>query len=50
MVEKRSDCRGFCRKSEGRPECRREDGIKMDLKEIGLKGVGRIHVTKDRDQ
>jgi hypothetical protein len=43
----------------GKPECKRplwrprrklEDNIKMDLWEIGLKGVNWIHVSQDRDR
>jgi hypothetical protein len=34
----------------GRPKCRGEDNIRMDLTEIGWKSVHWIHVTQDRDQ
>jgi hypothetical protein len=34
----------------GRPRRRWEDGIKMDLKEIGWGGVEWIHLAKDRDR
>jgi hypothetical protein len=34
----------------GRMRHRWEDGIKMDLREIGWDGVESIHLTKDRDQ
>jgi hypothetical protein len=34
----------------GRPRCRWEDGIKMDLRDIGLGGVKRIHLALDRDR
>jgi hypothetical protein len=34
----------------GRPRRRREDGIKMDLGEIGWGGVEWIHLAQDRDQ
>jgi hypothetical protein len=32
----------------GRPRCRWEDGIRMDLREIGLGGVDWIRLTQDR--
>ena len=31
-----------------RPRRRWEDNIKMDFKEIGYKGVGRVNVAQDR--
>jgi hypothetical protein len=34
----------------GRPRRRWEDGIKMDLREIGLGGVKWIHLAQDRDR
>jgi hypothetical protein len=34
----------------GRPRCRLEDGIRMDLKEIGLGGVDWILLSQDRDR
>jgi hypothetical protein len=34
----------------GRPRCRWEDNIKMDLREIGWGGVNWIHLTQYRDQ
>jgi hypothetical protein len=34
----------------GRPRCRWEDGIRMDLKEIGLGGVDWIQLAQDRDR
>jgi hypothetical protein len=34
----------------GRPKRRWEDGIRMDLREIGLGGVNRILVAQDRDR
>jgi hypothetical protein len=34
----------------GRPRCRREDGIRMDLREIGLGGVDCIRLAEDRDR
>jgi hypothetical protein len=34
----------------GRPRHRWEDGIRMDLREIGLGGVDWIRLAQDRDQ
>jgi hypothetical protein len=34
----------------GRPRRRWEDGIRMDLEEIGWGGVEWIHLTQDRDR
>jgi hypothetical protein len=34
----------------GRPRRRWEDGIRMDLREIGLGGVEWIQLAQDRDQ
>jgi hypothetical protein len=34
----------------GRPRCRREDGIRMDLRDVGLGGVDWIRLAQDRDQ
>jgi hypothetical protein len=34
----------------GRPRCRWEDVIRMDLKEIGLGGVDWIRLSQDRDR
>jgi hypothetical protein len=34
----------------GRPRRRWEDGIRMDLGEIGLRGVDWIRLAQDRDQ
>jgi hypothetical protein len=34
----------------GRPRHRRGDGIKMDLREIGWRGVAWIHLAEDRDR
>jgi hypothetical protein len=34
----------------GRPRCRWEDGIKMDLRETGLEGVDWIRLAQDRDR
>jgi hypothetical protein len=33
-----------------RPRCRWEDGIRMDLREIGLGGVDWIRLPQDRDR
>jgi hypothetical protein len=32
----------------GRPRCRWEDGIRMDLREIGLRSVDLIRLAQDR--
>jgi hypothetical protein len=34
----------------GRPRCRWEDGIRMDLREIGLEGVDWIRLAQHRDR
>jgi hypothetical protein len=34
----------------GRPRRRREDNIKMDLREIGRGGMGWINLAQDKDQ
>jgi hypothetical protein len=34
----------------GRPRHRWEDGVRMDLREIGLGGVDWIRLAQDRDQ
>jgi hypothetical protein len=34
----------------GRPRRRWEDNIRMDVKEIGWKGVEWIHLSQDRDK
>jgi len=34
----------------GRPRCRWEDNIKMDLKEVGCGGTDRIVLAQDRDR
>jgi hypothetical protein len=34
----------------GRPTCRWEDNIKIDLKEIGWEDVEWINLSQDRDQ
>jgi hypothetical protein len=33
-----------------RPRCRWEDGIKMDLREMGWESVEQIHLAQDRDR
>jgi hypothetical protein len=34
----------------GRPRCRWEDGVRMDLREIGLGDVDWIRLAQDRDR
>jgi hypothetical protein len=34
----------------GRPRRRWEDGVRMDLREIGLRGVDWIRLAQDRDR
>jgi hypothetical protein len=34
----------------GRPRRRCEDGVRMDLREIGLRGVDWIRLSQDRDR
>jgi hypothetical protein len=34
----------------GRPRCRWEDNIKMDLQEVGCGGMGWIELASDRDR
>jgi hypothetical protein len=34
----------------GRPRCRWEDGVRMDIREIGLGGVDWIRLAQDRDR
>jgi hypothetical protein len=51
----RSAFKGFILQHEGkapleRPRHRREDAIKMDLKEMGWEGVDWIHLAQDGDQ
>jgi hypothetical protein len=53
--EERNVYRALVRKREGkrpleRPRCRWENGIKMDLREIGWGGVEWIHLARDFDQ
>jgi hypothetical protein len=55
MVEGGNVYRVLVGKPEGkrpleRRRCRWEDGIKMDLREIGLEGVEWIHLAQDRDR
>jgi hypothetical protein len=38
------------RKPLGRPRCRWEGGVRMDLREIGLRGVDWIQLSQDRDR
>jgi hypothetical protein len=38
------------RRPSGRPRCRWEDGVRMDLKEIGLEGVDWIRLAQDIDR
>jgi hypothetical protein len=54
--ERRENCTRFRwespeeRRQLGRPKRRSEDGIRMDLREIGLWCVNRIRLAQDRDQ
>jgi hypothetical protein len=55
MGEERKVYRVLVRKPEGkrplgRPRCRWEDGIRMDLRKIGLGGVDWIRLAHDRDR
>jgi hypothetical protein len=55
MGEERNVCKVFMRKSEvkrklGRPRRRWEDGIRMDLREIGWGSVDWIQLAQDRDR
>jgi hypothetical protein len=34
----------------GKPRCRWEDNIRMDLRELGWDVVDWVHMTQDRDQ
>jgi hypothetical protein len=34
----------------GRPRRKWEDNVKMDHREMGLEGVDRIHLARDRDR
>jgi hypothetical protein len=51
-VERIRDFGGKARRKEtlGRPRCRQEDNIKMDLREIGWDGMDWIDLAQDRDQ
>jgi hypothetical protein len=54
MGEERKAYKVLVGKPEGkrqlrRPRCRWEDGIRMDLREIGLGGVDWIRLAQDRD-
>jgi hypothetical protein len=55
MREKRDACRILVGRPEGRrplgrPRCRWEDNIKMDLQEVGCGGMDWIEVAQDRDR
>jgi hypothetical protein len=55
MLERREVYRVLVGRPEGkrpleRPRCRWEDGIRMDLREIGWGGVEWIHVAQAGDQ
>ena len=55
MGERRGLHRVLVRKPEGkrplgRPRCRWEDNIKMDLQEVGCRGVDWIELAQDRDR
>jgi hypothetical protein len=55
MGEERKVYKVFMGKPEGkkplgRPRCRWEDGIRMDLREIGLGDVDCIRLSQDRDR
>jgi hypothetical protein len=52
MGEGRGVCRGKPKERDdlGRPWCRWEDNIKMDLQEVGCGGVDWIHLAQDRDR
>jgi hypothetical protein len=55
MGEERKVYKVFVGKPEGkrplgRPRCRWEDGIRMDLRENGLGGVDCIQLAQDRDR
>jgi hypothetical protein len=51
--QRREKCARFCWESSkgplGRPRRRWEDGIRMDLREIGFGGVDFIRLAQDRD-
>jgi hypothetical protein len=55
MGEKRNEYRILVRKPEGkrplgRPICRWEDNIKMDIREIGCGGMDWVDLAQDMDQ
>jgi hypothetical protein len=55
MGERRGACRALVGKPEGRrqlgrPRCRWEDNIKMDLREVGWGGMDWINLAQDRDK
>jgi hypothetical protein len=55
MGEERGVCRVLVGKPEGkrplgRPRCRWEDNIRMDLKEVGCGGMDWIGLAQDRDR
>jgi hypothetical protein len=50
MGKKRNAYRILAGKPEGRPSCRWEDNIKVDLKEIRWDGMDGIHQAQGRDQ
>jgi hypothetical protein len=39
-----------CKRPLGRPRCRQEDNIKVDLGEIGINGANWIQLAQDRVQ
>jgi hypothetical protein len=55
MGEGRGVCRVLVGKPEGkrplgRPRCRWEDNIKMDLQEVGCRGMDWVHLAQDKDR
>jgi hypothetical protein len=55
MVGRRGAYRALVGKPEGtrplgRPRCRWEDNIKMDLREVGWRGMDWINLAQDRDR
>jgi hypothetical protein len=49
-VARMGEGRGVYRVLVGRPRCRWEDNIRMDLKEIGIDGANWIQLAQDRVQ